>query len=112
MKNSFYCLFLVCILLSCSKDDSNANSCDASITYTSKVASIINKSCAVSGCHISGGSGNGNFSTLSEIKAKVDNGSFKKRAIDEATMPPVGSSFALSSEEKLILKCWVENGAK
>ncbi len=58
------------------------------------------------------GSGNGNISALSGIKSKVDKGSFKKRIIVEATMPPVGSPFAQSSEETSILKCCIENGAK
>lgn len=83
--------------------------CDLSdITYTNDVAIIINSSCATTGCHVSGGTGTGNFTNFSELKSKVDNGTFATRVLNDKTMPP---STPLTECELLILQNWIDNGA-
>ena len=99
-------------LFSCSKsDEAVSNTCATTVTYTSGVGAIISKSCAIAGCHVTGGAGNGVLTTLAGVKTKVDNGSFKTRVLDKKDMPPAGST-QLSTAELELLQCWLTNGAK
>ncbi|NOT38031.1 MAG: hypothetical protein HOP11_11690 [Saprospiraceae bacterium] len=104
-------LFFVVMSTSCSKEDSTST-CDVNRTYTNTVSAIINKTCAVSGCHSVNGSGNGIFDSYDAVKVKVDNGSFKIRVVSQSNMPPVGAPTSLTVEERAILSCWIDNGAK
>jgi hypothetical protein len=83
------------------------------VSYTMDIVPIINETCALSGCHVSGGSGNGDFSTYAGLKAKADNGSLESRALIQMNMPPSNSSgpTSLSDSQKLIIACWIQDGA-
>lgn len=82
--------------------------CDSlNVTYSATVKPITDNNCAISGCHAAG-SGNGDFTTYAGLKAKVDNGSFKKRVIEDKTMPPSGPLPASDIEK---LQCWLDAGA-
>lgn len=78
------------------------------------VKPIIDLNCANYGCHVPGGTGNGDFTSHAGLKAKVDNGSFKHMVIDTKQMPPTFSPGAtsLTSCELKTLEAWVAGGAK
>jgi uncharacterized membrane protein len=107
------CILIISLFLfSCSKSEEPvSNTCASTVTYTSGVGAIISKSCAIAGCHVTGGAGNGVLTTLAGVKTKVDNGSFKTRVLDKKDMPPAGST-QLSTAELELLQCWLTNGAK
>lgn len=81
------------------------------VQYYSQIETIIQLNCAVSGCHTAEGAGTGNFSTYAGIKAKVVNGSFKERVIEEMSMPPSYTGNELSNMELQQLVCWLQAGA-
>ncbi|MEQ8625312.1 MAG: hypothetical protein RJQ00_00225 [Vicingaceae bacterium] len=107
-------LLFICLLTSCYYDNEeelypNAPECDTTVvTFSVDVQPIISASCAISGCHVAGGTGSGNFQTYSGIKSKVDVGSFMNRVIVQQNMPPNGD---LSSCELEQLKIWIDEGA-
>lgn len=78
------------------------------ITYTKNIQPIIANNCAIPGCHVPGGSGSGDFTSYSGVKAKVDNGTFHQRVIVEKTMPPAGP---LGNNQLQILEKWINAGA-
>ena len=84
------------------------NPCDSlNVTYSGTVKPLTDNNCALSGCHAAG-SGNGDFTSYAGLKAKVDNGTFKKRVIEDKTMPPSGPLPASDIEK---LQCWLNAGA-
>lgn len=84
--------------------------CDtANVTYSGAVQGIIETNCAVSACHVAGGSGTGNFTVFSELKARVDNGTFRTLVLVNRTMPP--NNVQLSDCELEQLTIWVNDGA-
>lgn len=113
MKRTLVYVITVLILQSCYFDNEEdlygPVTCDLSnITYSSDVSIIINSSCATTGCHVPGGTGTGDFTNYTGLKAKVDNGTFETRVLNEKTMPP---STPLSQCELEILQNWLDNGA-
>ncbi|MFZ1686826.1 MAG: hypothetical protein WAU70_05380 [Flavobacteriales bacterium] len=82
--------------------------CDtANVTYSGTVKGIIETNCAVSGCHIAGGQGVGNFQVYQEVKDRVDNGRFRSFVLVDRTMPP---NYDLSDCELEQLTAWVNAG--
>ena len=113
MKKSTVFILFILTLYSCYNDNEEELygpvSCDVSaITYTNDVLPIINTSCATAGCHVSGGTGPGDFTNYNELKVKVDNGTFQTRVLIDKTMPP---NSPLSDCELQILQAWVDTGA-
>lgn len=83
--------------------------CDVTnVTYSKDILLIINTSCATAGCHVTGGSGPGNFTTYAGVKAKVDNGSFANRVLVQKNMPPSGP---LSDCNIAKIQKWINDGA-
>jgi uncharacterized membrane protein len=82
-----------------------------SVTFSGQVSAIIQQDCALSGCHGSG-SPYGDFNKYADLKAKVDNGSFRNSVLEQHTpvMPPPGST-ELTEAERQTLECWVNDGA-
>ncbi len=120
----FFSLFLL-FVLSCTKDKREkpiepapvdttkvvVSDCDSTkVLYCNSVKSIINTRCAVSGCHVSGGSGIGNMSTYNGLKAKVDDGSFTLRVFTYGDMPPSTSS-QLTATDTITLRQWLNSSA-
>lgn len=79
--------------------------CDT-IKFSVHIQPIITNSCV--SCHFPGGSGNGDFTSFTDIKAKADNGSLMNRVITLHNMPQSGP---LSNEEITLVQCWLNNGA-
>jgi hypothetical protein len=84
--------------------------CDvpATVSFTLHVQTLINNQCAYSGCHVQGGSGNGDFTSYSGVKQKVDNGSFHQRVIVDRDMPPAAP---LPDCDLQLLQAWLDQGA-
>ena len=78
------------------------------VLYSVHVEPVINASCAISGCHIDGGSGTGNMETYDGVKAMVDAGTFQQRTLEQRNMPPSGS---LGTCDLLLLQDWIDQGA-
>lgn len=111
----FSTVFLLAFLASCYYDNEEelfskiGNDCDTlNVTYAIEVEGIIVESCAISGCHVPSGTGNGNFLEYEGVKDKVDNGSFENRVILQKNMPPNGSLSACEIDQ---LKSWIGQGA-
>jgi hypothetical protein len=76
------------------------------VTYESHIKNIMNTSCALSGCHISGG-GQIDLSNFSNTLLIADNGKLEDRVILQRNMPPSGP---LSSDDQNLIKRWLETG--
>ncbi|WP_317896663.1 hypothetical protein [Aurantibacillus circumpalustris] len=85
--------------------------CDE-VTYTKDIKSIIANNCSLAGCH-DGNNSNPRLETYSLLKDRADAGRIKERVLDASPtrMPPVERP-ALTSEEKELISCWLENGKK
>lgn len=83
--------------------------CDtANVGYASTVKGIIETNCALSGCHLAGGQGPGNFEVYGDVKSRVDNGLFRSLVLVNRTMPP--NNVRLSDCELEQLTIWVNAG--
>lgn len=103
--------FILIGINSCTSDKTELLLCDTvNADYSESVALIIQTRCALSGCHIGDSVSVGNFNNYSEIKERVDNGTFREKVIDSKTMPP-STKPPLTTQEYTILKCWYEAGA-
>ena len=115
--------FLV-LISSCSKDEDIANDPDNSSpteidtcmeidpSFKDDIKPIIDASCAIEGCHVSGGQGNGVFDSYDVVKSKVDNESLLNRAVTNANMPPSSSVGPKpTAAQRNLIKCWIEGGA-
>ncbi len=113
LKGSFF--FIIIAISSCTKDKLPVviDNCDDITTYNADVKLIIDKSCAYSGCHVTGFV-YGNHSSYISLKEQLDNGLFKKLVLDERQMPPqyapVGKPKALSQQEIELIYCWAKSG--
>lgn len=85
------------------------NNCDTTaVTFADDIMPIIQGNCAVTGCHIASGTGNGIFENYQGVKDKVDNGSFFARVIEQRDMPP---NSVLSDCQINLLTAWLDAGA-
>lgn len=112
------------LITSCGEDDDpgigtnpdmmQEDPCDGvTATFSDDVLPILNAACALSGCHVTGGQGSGNFESYAGVKAKADNGSLLNRAVIQGNMPPSNSSGpqSLTDDQKLAIQCWIDAGA-
>lgn len=85
--------------------------CDT-ITYTKHIKTIMDESCALSGCH-DGTNPYPLLSTYEQVKDRADAGRLKIRVLDEqpSRMPPAPYP-ALTAAQKEVLACWLNNGKK
>jgi hypothetical protein len=85
-----------------------AGFCD-SITFNKHIKFIIARNCAYTGCHVTGGVPNADFTTYSGVNAKVANGSFKDRVFDSPRTMPASGRLAQPILDSI--KCWLDKGA-
>ena len=112
-KNFLTLILFVSMLSSCYYDKEDLlygeDLCDSTnVSFSSDIMPIINNSCAVIGCHIQGGSGNGLFENYAQIKTKVENGSLSERVTIQQDMPP---SEPLTDCQIEHIMQWIEDGA-
>lgn len=86
----------------------NQNKCDTAVTFSNTILPIIKGNCAISGCHVAGGSGNGIFENYDNVKAKVDNGTLRNRVLVQKDMPPAQP---LNDCQLQQIEIWLDEGA-
>ncbi len=121
MIKSFSLLITLCcllILFSCSDDevptDGGALDCSGQApTYSANIKSIVDGSCATSGCHNSSTQANGiDLSTYDLVKSESGKNNFLGSIRHESGFDrmPQGKSKLPDSTIDMIA-CWIENGA-
>jgi hypothetical protein len=93
---------------------------DLDATYNGAIKEIIDQSCAVSGCHVTGGGAPGNFTSFAGLEGFANSGpnGFRDRVIVLRSDPNVGMppDFAdaspknLTDEQLEIFRCWADAG--
>lgn len=118
MKYLFQCLgglvIISVLITSCQYDNEEELypdvECDTvNVSYAEDIEPIIDNSCATSGCHVDGGTGNGSFKNYTRVKAKVDNGSMRQRVVVTQDMPPDPESLTACQINKI--DAWIDAGA-
>jgi len=103
-------LFSAITIQSCKdkEEDMPAGECpDTPLTYEAQIKEIINKSCALSGCH-GDNTAPGLFTDYNGLEIYITNGMFTTRVLEQRSMPPAPNQ--LSSKDYNDLKCWAEGG--
>lgn len=113
MKNKIYFILLSLILTSCYNDNEQdiygEVTCDTTdVTFSNSIQPIIDSSCATTGCHVSGGTGSGDFTSFNGIQSKINNGSFENRVLVQKDMPP---GTPLSDCDLELIQAWLDAGA-
>lgn len=113
MNKLFLTLGCIIILTSCYKDNEeylygNVQCDTTDVSFANDILPIIEMNCSVVGCHVAGGSGTGTFENYDQIKAKVDDGSFRDRVIVQQDMPP---GTPLSNCQIAHITKWLDSGA-
>lgn len=75
------------------------------ISFAAKIQDIVTANCAITGCHVSGGNGPGDFSKFDNLKAKANG--VKTRTGNKSM--PLGRT--LTDEQIKQIACWVDAGA-
>lgn len=110
----FVSVSLVFLMSGCYYDNEetlypDAVMCDTTnVTFHANIEPIIQGNCAVSGCHVAGGTGSGIFTTYAGLKTKVNNGSLKRRVLERKDMPP---NSRLNGCQLSLIKIWLDAGA-
>jgi uncharacterized membrane protein len=117
MKKLTYILGIITIMgiaFACSKSQDTNTNPDPNPTGSTPgpkflaVKSVINSSCALSGCHVSPTNAGG-VSFESNANIVAHGAHIKVRAVDEGTMPPTGP---LSASEKAKISDWISAGGR
>lgn len=99
---------------SCTKDkiEINPADCIETIRYSAEIKELIDVTCAISGCHVSGNNVPGNFTSYVGIEGFLTENLFEKRVLSLRDMPPNYSSGPkfLTLEQLDLMACWVEQG--
>jgi uncharacterized membrane protein len=82
--------------------------CTSTIFYATDIVPLMNNYCV--SCHYAGGSGPGDYTLYSDVKAAVDNDKIKNRVFTLKDMPQAGSP-QCTADELGKLKCWLDQGA-
>jgi hypothetical protein len=99
-------LYAMISLLSCTNDKFKSDLCNE-VSYSQTIKPLVNQKCAIAGCHVAGFQP-GDFTNYEVLKEKVNDGKLQLVLFDLNIMPPVNK---LSTEEKSLLRCWIESGA-
>ncbi len=110
--------------LSCSSDKTPVvdltNACiDVDASYDLNIKPIIDRGCALGGCHVNGGDGPGIYTNYENIVPFLEDGSFRRTTLEQKDdpligMPPKwsnnGAPKELTESELELITCWLENG--
>jgi len=100
--------------ISCGDDDATpAIDCtNSDPSYSMDIKPIVDATCALAGCHEANFL-QGDYTTYEGLKAKVDNGQLKERAVVNREMPPSNTNgpTELTTEQIKLINCWIEDGA-
>ena len=88
------------------------NCANVSVTYETGVEELMERTCAYSGCHVSGFS-SGDYTTYENIIPFLD--AIEGRTLRAQDMPPSyapdGKAKSLTADEIQLLDCWIAAGA-
>ena len=109
----FVSLLVFALASSCKDDEAPGGGTNCDPSYKDDIKPIIDSSCALSGCHVSGFA-NGDYSSYEGVKANVDDGSMRTQVVVTMDMPlPNGQGpDELTQEQIDLFDCWIENGAE
>lgn len=89
------------------------NFCDTmSVSYSNNIQPIVQANCAISGCHVPGGTGTGDFTSYNGLASQIANGKLVpavQQTTGAASMPPSGR---LSDCDIATIVNWVAAGAQ
>ncbi|MEO5584011.1 MAG: hypothetical protein ABIQ75_01025 [Flavobacteriales bacterium] len=89
------------------------NFCDTmAVSYSGHVQPLIQANCAISGCHVPGGTGTGDFTSYSGLASQIANGKLVpavQQTGGASSMPPSGK---LSACDIATITNWVAAGAQ
>jgi len=113
MRIAFLLFLFSLLLFGCKKDNEESlypekEPLPEEVSFSVNILPLINNSCATTGCHVQGGSGNGLFENYNQVKSKVDNGSLLQRVTVSRDMPPSGN---LPSAQVDLMEKWILDGA-
>lgn len=117
----FFILVPICTL-SCIKDKgtidlstilTTPDSCNSNISFSKQIIPIINTSCAIPQCHVSGVPDVVDFTIPANIIMSANSGDMKNRinGIGSNTPMPKGVTGGLPSCEKAKITAWINAGA-
>ena len=87
--------------------------CDTTnVTYRGTIEPIVQRSCAIPGCHVPGGDGNGDFTQFPEVLEKVENGSFLNSVKGTGDAIPMPPNDPLRACEVRQIELWIAAGAR
>jgi uncharacterized membrane protein len=101
-------LSLFAISCASKKADPLPAGCATTIFFATDIKPIIDSNCV--SCHQAGGSGTGDYTVFSELKAAAVSGTIKNRVFVLKDMPPAGST-TLTPDQLTKLNCWIQQGA-
>lgn len=110
----FTALFILSSLLlfaACASDklpEPQTDGCDPALTYDGAIKTIVDNSCAFTGCHVAGGDGPGNFSDYAGMLGSLENDAIKTRVVDQRDMPIAPGE--ISTEDFESIRCWLLAG--
>lgn len=125
MKNFLFAILALLVigffLPACTSDKRELiiTECDGAMpVWDEEVDEIIRLSCAYTGCHVSGSSVSGDYSSYGGISSSLFSGKFKTFVFDlqgnpVLGMPPdnaIGGPKDLTAEQLMILDCWMQAG--
>ena len=88
------------------------NFCDtANVTFSGTVNPIIQSKCATPGCHVTGGSGTGNFTDFNAFSQQVENGRVLRSIKRDPAGIPMPPSGGLRDCEVRQIELWIAAGA-
>jgi len=76
------------------------------IKFSTDIKNIINTNCAITGCHVAGGSGPGNFTVFANIQ---ENAYAIHRVVQSGNMPKNAAKLPQAQLDDIA--CWVDDGA-
>jgi hypothetical protein len=82
---------------------------DTGASFATDIKPILDKSCAISGCHNGDNGGSRNWEVFTNVQSNASN--IEMRTANKS-MPPAGSVTALTQTQIKVIACWVEDGAK
>lgn len=112
----FLLLTIGFLAISCGDDDMPGPDPEVCSTlspgYMNDIKPIINATCAISGCHVTGFN-NGDYTNYDGLKLKADNGTLQKIVVEDQNMPPSNSPgpTSLNDTEIQLIECWIADGA-
>ena len=82
---------------------------DTGTSFVTNIKPILDKSCAIGGCHNGDNGASRNWDVFTNVQNNASN--IKMRTTNKS-MPPAGSTTALTADQIKLIACWVEDGAK